>query len=281
MIRRTCSTALSRHNNSVLATSTRSSSQTIVYNNNDINSTPQQLPQIRSSSSWSSSWSSKNDITSCAKSALFVRSPSRRNFSTNNNSNNASNKNGEEDETAPFDRRVKLKQRSRAAESCIQYYDHYIQSRKQQNQNKIKKKPILPYDYFHEEVARRLIERLDDINVREEGFPLALEVGAGGEFVRDAIVDGCGSGEEEDLMMLGLEDDDDTEQNNAAAEDGGDDDGVLIVGGRGGVRKLVQMDACPSMLHRDDAITAEIINNNNINGGDDDDSPPTKAYTDI
>lgn len=150
-----------------------------------------------------------------------------------------------EEETAPFDRGVKLKQRARAAESCREYYNHYIQSsppqaratstsqqqQQQQNNNEIRK-PVLPYDYFHKEVASRLVERLDDINVREEGFPLALEVGAGAEFVHDAIIDGC----DDDLML----------------DNDGDADAAYL-GGRGGVRKLVQLDSCPGMLHRDDA----------------------------
>jgi len=137
-------------------------------------------------------------------------------------------------ETAPFDLSVKLKQRTRAAESCRQYYNQYIQSQTttaQQQQHQDIKKPILPYDYFHKEVAQRLIERLDDICVREEGFPLALEVGGGAEFVHNAIIDGC-----DDDLMLEL-----------------DDDGAEYAGGRGGVTKLVQMDSCSAMIHRDDA----------------------------
>ncbi|KAL9184678.1 hypothetical protein ACHAXT_012648 [Thalassiosira profunda] len=134
----------------------------------------------------------------------------------------------EGDETAPFDRAAKLRQRARAAEACRQFYRRHLQSRPQDGDDT---KPVLPYDYFHREVAQRLVERLDDINVRDEGFPLALEVGAGAEFVYDALVDGC-----DDDLMLELDD----EENE-------------YVGGRGGVRKLVQMDACKAMLHRDDA----------------------------
>jgi len=49
-------------------------------------------------------------------------------------------------ETAPFDRSVKLKQRTRAAESCRQHY-HY------NNTNDVSSsRPILPYDYFHREI---------------------------------------------------------------------------------------------------------------------------------
>jgi len=160
-----------------------------------------------------------------------------------------------EEETAPFDRGVKWKQRTRAAESCRQYYNSYLQSeqqrgasaaltdrrRQQQADATTKVKPALPYDYFHVEVARRLVERLDDINVREEGFPLALEVGAGAEFVHDAIVYGCGADDDDGDMML--------------EPDGNDGDDNASVVGRGGVRKLVQMDSCPAMLHRDDAFS--------------------------
>ena len=32
------------------------------------------------------------------------------------------------------------------------------------------------YDYFRDEIARRLVDRLDDIK-RDEGFPLALDIG--------------------------------------------------------------------------------------------------------
>lgn len=135
------------------------------------------------------------------------------------------------DDNAPFNSDVKLRQRTRAAEASRSYYNHYIQSKSSTQQSNITK-PVLPYDYFHKEVARRLVERLDDISLREEGFPLALEVGAGAEYVHDAIIDGC-----DDDLMLGL--------------DGADD--VELVGGRGGVRKLVQLDSCQAMLHRDDA----------------------------
>jgi len=82
-----------------------------------------------------------------------------------------------------------------------------------------------------------LAERLDDICVRDEGFPLALEVGAGAEFLHDAIIDGC----DDDLML-----------------ESDDDDNAENVGGRGGIRKLVQIDSCSAMLHRDDVFAEEI-----------------------
>lgn len=77
---------------------------------------------------------------------------------------------------------------------------------------------VVQYDYFHEEISRRLVDRLDDIR-RDEGFPLALDVGAGPGYIYRAI---CAD----------------------EAFDG--------VGGIGGVRKLVQLDASEEMLHRDE-----------------------------
>ena len=74
------------------------------------------------------------------------------------------------------------------------------------------------YDYVRKEIASRLVDRLDDI-IREEGFPLALDIGSGpGHIYREIVkVDGL--------------------------------DGA---GGIGGVRKLVMLDSCQEMLHRDD-----------------------------
>ena len=73
------------------------------------------------------------------------------------------------------------------------------------------------YDYFREEIARRLVDRLDDIK-RGEGFPLALDIGSGPGYIYRAI---CG------------------------------DDAIEGAGGIGGVRKLVQLDSSKEMLHRD------------------------------
>ena len=142
-------------------------------------------------------------------------------------------------ETAPFDRSVKLKQRTRAAESCRKHYYHYNNTNDDVPSSS---RPILPYDYFHREIAQRLVDRLDDINIRENGeggFPLALEIGAGAGFVHEAIMDGCVADhneEEDDELLL----DSSTDSNN------------VIYSGRGGVRKLVQLDSCSAMLHRDD-----------------------------
>mmetsp|Transcript_25719 Transcript_25719/g.38479 ORF Transcript_25719/g.38479 Transcript_25719/m.38479 type:complete len:380 (-) Transcript_25719:44-1183(-) len=73
------------------------------------------------------------------------------------------------------------------------------------------------YDYFRDEISRRLVDRLDDIR-RESGFPLALDIGSGSGHIHRAI---C---EEESFEG---------------------------VGGIGGVRKLVQMDFCEASLMRD------------------------------
>jgi SAM-dependent methyltransferase len=76
---------------------------------------------------------------------------------------------------------------------------------------------------------------LDDILTPDNrGFPLALEIGSnGGDFVYNAI---C-SGYEDDLEL-------DPESNTDNESQGG----------RGGVRKLVQVDQCQDMLHRDEAV---------------------------
>jgi len=74
------------------------------------------------------------------------------------------------------------------------------------------------YDYLKKEIASRLVDRLDDI-IRDDGFPLALDIGSGpGHLYREIIKD----------------------------------DGINGAGGIGGVRKLVMLDSCQDMLHRDD-----------------------------
>jgi len=76
----------------------------------------------------------------------------------------------------------------------------------------------IDYDYFRTEVANRLVDRLDDI-IREDGFPLALDIGSGPGFVYRAIYS---------------------------------DDRMKGVGGIGGARKLVQLESSEDMLQRDD-----------------------------
>jgi SAM-dependent methyltransferase len=135
------------------------------------------------------------------------------------------------DENAPFNQHTKHKQRQRAAFNAKTYYEAHLASSSPQSPP-----PSIPYDYFHAEIADRLIDRLDDILTPDNrGFPLALEIGSnGGDFVHHAI---C-SGYQDDLEL-------DPEENSIENEP---------QGGRGGVRKLVQMDPCQDMLHRDEAV---------------------------
>ena len=83
---------------------------------------------------------------------------------------------------------------------------------------------ITDYSYFRQEIASRLVDRLDDI-IREDGFPLALDVGSGCGFLYDEI---------------------------------SKDDGYPM-GGIGGVRKLVMMDSSHDVLHYDDGSTDNAI----------------------
>ena len=140
-------------------------------------------------------------------------------------------------ETAPFDRFVKLKQRTRAAKvSCL--VSRRLQPNGGSKEASSRKSEPLAYDYFHREIAHRLVDRLDDINIRENGeggFPLALEIGAGSGFVHEAISDGCADYDDlGDTTELSIDTD-------------------VEYTGRGGVRKLVQLDSCSAMLYRDDS----------------------------
>jgi NADH dehydrogenase [ubiquinone] 1 alpha subcomplex assembly factor 5 len=83
---------------------------------------------------------------------------------------------------------------------------------------------ISEYSYFQQEIASRLTDRLDDI-LREDGFPLALDIGSGSGFLYKEICK---------------------------------DDGYPA-GGIGGVRKLVMMDSSHDALHHhgDDNFTDE------------------------
>ncbi len=78
----------------------------------------------------------------------------------------------------------------------------------------INKNYIPQYSYFHQEIAARLIDRLDDI-IRENGFPLALDIGSKCGYLVNEIQK---------------------------------DDGYPL-GGIGGVRKVVMMDTCHELLH--------------------------------
>jgi len=105
--------------------------------------------------------------------------------------------------SSAFDRRLKCKQRNNAARAHLAWKDG---------------EDIVDYDYFRKEMAYRLVDRLDDIK-RDEGFPLALDIGAGPGYIHQAI---CS------------------------------DDAFVGQGGIGGVRKLVQIDSSDMLLHRDE-----------------------------
>lgn len=104
--------------------------------------------------------------------------------------------------THAFDRAFKRLQRNNAARAMQRWRNDA---------------EAVDYDYFRATIADRLIDRLDDIR-RDEGFPLALDIGSGAGYVYRAI---CA------------------------------DDAVQGEGGIGGVRKLVQLDSSEEMLRRD------------------------------
>jgi NADH dehydrogenase [ubiquinone] 1 alpha subcomplex assembly factor 5 len=112
-----------------------------------------------------------------------------------------------------FDRLQKRKQRDNAARA--------VKAWRESNLN-----DLIEYDYIREEIATRLVDRLDDM---KRAFPLALDWGAGSGHIYRAI---CA-----DDALVGY----DTEP----------------VGGIGGVRKLVQLDAAHTLLHRDAEVPFE------------------------
>lgn len=80
--------------------------------------------------------------------------------------------------------------------------------------------PIVEYDYIRDEIASRLVDRLDDST---RTFPLALDLGSGSGHVYRAV----------------------------CADDALEKYDDAPTGGIGGIRKLVQLDSCESVLHRD------------------------------
>ena len=112
--------------------------------------------------------------------------------------------------THAFDRSVKTQQKNAAARA------HKIWNESQNNS----RDDLVRYDYVRDEIAARLVDRLDDIQ-RDEGFPLALDIGAGAGYIHRAI---CA------------------------------DDAVQGQGGIGGVVKLVQLDSAEEMLRRDETL---------------------------
>ena len=80
--------------------------------------------------------------------------------------------------------------------------------------------PIVEYEYIRDEIASRLVDRLDDST---RTFPLALDFGSVSGHIYRAI---CA-----DDALVKYDD--------------------APTGGIGGIRKLVQLDSCESVLHRD------------------------------
>ncbi|KAG7349494.1 methyltransferase domain containing protein [Nitzschia inconspicua] len=121
-----------------------------------------------------------------------------------------------------FDRNVKRLQRDNAARARKQWRQTAAA-----NNNNVSNvgddDDIVDYEYFRQEMALRLVDRLDDIR-REEGFPLALDLGSGVGHLYNAI---------------------------------SADDAFEGVGGIGGIRKMVQLDSSYEMLHADDDIPLE------------------------
>jgi NADH dehydrogenase [ubiquinone] 1 alpha subcomplex assembly factor 5 len=134
----------------------------------------------------------------------------------------------EKSATYAFDRSFKRLQRDNAARATRKWRSHDYNN------------PVT-YDYFHQEVASRLVDRLDDIK-RTEGFPLALDLGAGPGYVHRAI---CA----DDFILNDVSDLDDDENSHDTIRG--------PVGGIGGVRKLVQLDSSAEMLHRDEDIPVD------------------------
>lgn len=115
-----------------------------------------------------------------------------------------------------FDRELKQKQRDNAARSRRAWRAAASNGSSSDDDN-------VDYDYFHKEMATRLVDRLDDIK-KAEGFPLALDIGSGSGHIYRAI---CS------------------------------DDAFEGEGGIGGVRKIVMLDSSDGMLHLDDDETIE------------------------
>lgn len=120
-----------------------------------------------------------------------------------------------------FNRKLKIQQKDNAARS-------------QKNLGPVDGEGTLnprnEYDYFRQEIANRLVDRLDDI-LRDEGFPLALDIGSGPGYLHKAIscqVDEWVDDEDEDSINT-----------------------VAI----GGIQKLVMLDSSEGMLHRDEDLT--------------------------
>jgi len=125
--------------------------------------------------------------------------------------------------TKAFDRELKKKQRDNAARSTRIWRSAAMNvksSSENDDNDDDDNKPIdiIDYDYFRQEMANRLVDRLDDIK-KVEGFPLGLDIGAdSGQIYRTICSDDAFEGE----------------------------------GGIGGIRKMVLLDSSDEMLHVND-----------------------------
>merc|ERR1719491_982503 len=133
---------------------------------------------------------------------------------------NSNNNNDKNNKKQVFNRKIKQLQRDGAARAHRKLLHSPMNSK---DDDDSKKKDYIDYDYLYKEIGARLIDRLDDIK-KEEGFPLALDLGSGPGYLYRMI-------SSDDAL--------------------GDFEGG---GGIGGVRKLVELDSSYEMLHRDDDI---------------------------
>ena len=122
-----------------------------------------------------------------------------------------------------FDRDLKKKQRDNAARSRRAWRSAASSGTCDND--------TIDYSYFHKEMASRLVDRLDDIK-RAEGFPLALDIGAGSGHIYEAI---CS------------------------------DDAFEGEGGIGGVRKMVMLDSSEEMLNSNDDCGYEVEGSHRCN----------------
>jgi SAM-dependent methyltransferase len=113
-----------------------------------------------------------------------------------------------------FDRTIKQQQRDNAARAR-KLWRQSVKGKESDD--------TVDYEYFRQEMALRLVDRLDDIR-RAEGFPLALDLGCGVGHLYRAI---------------------------------SSDDAFEGPGGIGGVRKMVLLDSSKEMLHVDDELLWE------------------------
>jgi NADH dehydrogenase [ubiquinone] 1 alpha subcomplex assembly factor 5 len=121
-----------------------------------------------------------------------------------------------------FDRAVKRRQRNNAARAMQQWRQGqtHNESSTSIDYDDSSNTSIVEYDYIRDEIARRLVDRLDDM---KRSFPLALDLGSGSGYLYRAI----------------------------CADDALEAYSDEPTGGIGGVRKLVELDAAEEQLHRD------------------------------